>query len=127
MATVRKIETGGSHPTRQPSRWKRNWAVLALLAAVIGLAFTWSALKTRALATTSFGARSGCVCRFVSGLPLASCKADAAMGGMGRTSGLMMLGEDAKERSVTASVPLLASQTAKFDPDHGCQLEPWDN
>ena len=35
------------------------------------------------------------------------------------------LSEDPAKKSVTASVPLLASRTTRFDPLLGCQPEPF--
>ena len=40
---------------------------------------------------------------------------------------LVMLSEDAEARSVTARVPLIASQTARWRPGQGCALDPWPN
>ncbi|TCM18608.1 hypothetical protein EDF56_104138 [Novosphingobium sp. PhB165] len=126
MATARTYRTGDSRwLTRQPSRWLRNVLLLAALALVAALAFAWPGLRQQALVSTSYAARTGCVCRFVSGRDLGVCKADLAVAGLGRTGGLLMLSEDAQSLSVKASVPLLASQTATFAPDRGCQLEPW--
>ena len=38
---------------------------------------------------------------------------------------LVMLSEDDKAKTVTASFPLIASQTATFHDGAGCVLEPW--
>jgi hypothetical protein len=37
------------------------------------------------------------------------------------------LSEDAEKRSITGSVPLLARQSADFQPERGCQLETWQD
>ncbi len=120
---------GGAERSRQPSRWLRNLVLLALLAAVLLLAWSWRGLREEALVSTSYGARVACACRFVSGQALGSCKngfgGRIAVAGLGRTASFMMLSEDADARTVKASVPLLASQTATFAADRGCQLEPW--
>lgn len=116
-----------AHPTRQPSRWKRNLVLLALLALGGWLAWAWHGLREEALVGASYGARIGCVCRYVSQRPLKSCEGDlkvAALVGAGRW---VSLSEDEQTRSVRASVPLLASQSADFDPARGCQLEPWSD
>ncbi|WP_395329568.1 hypothetical protein WBP06_15495 [Novosphingobium sp. BL-8H] len=99
--------------------------MLAALGMAIALAFAWPGLRQQALIGTSYAAQSGCTCRFVSGRDMGSCKADLKVADLGRTTGLLMLSEDAQTRTVNASVPLLASQTATFSPDRGCQLEPW--
>nr|WP_240511211.1 hypothetical protein [Novosphingobium panipatense] len=116
---------GGAERSRQPSRWLRNLVLLALLAAVLLLAWSWRGLREEALVSTSYGARVACACRFVSGQALGSCKGRIAVAGLGRTASFMMLSEDADARTVKASVPLLARQTATFAADRGCQLEPW--
>jgi len=119
--------SGSTHRSRQPSRWIRNSLLLALLAVVLVMAMSWRGLREQALVGTSYGARVACACRFVSQQDLGTCKGQIAIAGLGRTASLMMLSEDAENRSVKASVPLLASQTATFAPDRGCQLEPWAN
>jgi len=126
MATAGTERMGDSRPRdRQPTPWVRNIVLLAVLALAIALAFAWPGLRQQALIGTSYAAQSGCTCRFVAGRDLGSCKADLKVVDLGRTTGLMMLSEDAQTRTVKASVPLLASQTASFSPDRGCQLEPW--
>ncbi len=126
MATAGTERTGDSRPReRQPTPWLRNVLLLAVLGVAIALAFAWPGLRQQALISTSYAAQSGCTCRFISGRELGSCKADLKVAELGRTTGLLMLSEDAPSRSVKASVPLLASQTATFAPDRGCQLEAW--
>ena len=39
---------------------------------------------------------------------------------------LISLSEDAEAKSVTASFPLLESQTATYREGYGCVLESWD-
>ena len=68
----------------------------------------------------AFGARVACSCRFVGGRELADCKKDFEPG-----MELVMLSEDAQAKSVTARVPLIASETASYRPGFGCQLETW--
>lgn|GEM_PF-1247606 len=126
---------GGSDPhrrgrdlnSRQPTRWVRNIVILVLLALALLLGFSWRGLRAEALVSTSYGARAACACRFISQQDLGSCKGQIAVAGLGRTGSLIWLSEDADARTVKASVPLLASQTATFSPDRGCQLEPWTN
>lgn len=116
---------GMAYPTRQPSRWKRNLVLLALLVLGIVLAWAWRGLREEALVGAAYGARVGCVCRFVSQRPLASCKGDIAVAGLGGAARWVSLSEDAEKRTVHASVPLLAAQSADFHPARGCRLEPW--
>ncbi|KPH57487.1 hypothetical protein ADT71_28365 [Novosphingobium sp. ST904] len=128
MATVGTHGMGDSRRgERQPSRWLRNGVLLAVVVLAIVLGFSWNGLREQALVSTAYGARVACACRFVSERELKTCKGDIAVAGLGRTAGLVMLSEDTEAHAVKASVPLLASQTATFAPDRGCQLEPWAN
>jgi hypothetical protein len=86
------------------------------------LAWNWQPLRAGAMMKASYDARIACSCRFVAGRPLSSCRDDLAPG-----TAFVFLGDDVEERSVTARVPLLASQTATFREGQGCQLEPWGN
>jgi len=72
----------------------------------------------------AYGARIGCTCRYVSGLPLSECRAaiDVEDG-----PGMLFLSEDEDTQSVTARVPMLARQTAYYRKGWGCVLEPWDD
>ena len=121
MATAKVNRIGD----RQPSRWKRNLVLLVLVIAGSALAVSWNGLREKARIGTAYGAQVGCVCRYVSNRPLASCKGDIAVAGLGRTASLMRLSEDAEARTVTASVPLLWSETATYAQGRGCLLEPW--
>jgi hypothetical protein len=121
MATAGTYRVGD----RPFSRWLRYALLLAALALVVLLGMAWPGLRGQAVVATSFAARTGCICRFVSERDLGSCKGNLAAAGLGRVAGLVLLSEDAQSHSVKASVPFLASQTATFSPDRGCQLEPW--
>lgn len=131
MATPTERRAGDNpaaiYPTRQPSRWRRNTVLIVLLAAALTLAWGWQGLRRQALVGSAYAARIGCVCRFVSQRELASCDGDLKAAGLGRVAGLASLSEEATTRTVRASVPLLASQSASFDPATGCLLEPWNN
>ena len=39
---------------------------------------------------------------------------------------IVFLSDDEDEKAVTAFVPLVASETARFRKGYGCVLEPWD-
>lgn len=93
----------------------------ALLAA-LGLGL-WKGprLAKDALTGAAFGARIACSCRFVEGRPLDQCKSDFEPG-----MSMVMLSADETARSVTARVPLIASQTATFRAGEGCVLEKWE-
>lgn len=120
MATAKPIASTPAKRPR-PRRWRR---VALLVAAVIIalLAWFWQPINSYALTGAAVGARVGCSCRFVEGRSLGDCRKDFEPG-----MGLVRLSEDTKAKSVTASVPLLAHQTASFRPGEGCVLEKWPN
>lgn len=111
---------------RQPSRWLRNLVVLALLVGAGLLAWQWADLRERTRIGGAYAARLGCVCRYVSQRDLKSCEADLAVAPLGGIAGRVWLREDADTRSVSAGLPLLGYQSARYDSRHGCRLEPWD-
>ncbi|WP_404479433.1 hypothetical protein [Novosphingobium sp. BL-52-GroH] len=135
MATAGKSGAGdkqgtahpGAYPTRQPSRWKRNLTVLALLAIAGWLAWAWQGLREEALVGAAYGARVGCVCRFVSQRPLKACEGDLKIAGLSGIAARVSLSEDTERQAITGSVPLLARQSADFREDRGCQLKPWQD
>jgi hypothetical protein len=106
--------------SRRRGRWPRVALVLVLLLAGAG-AYYGPGLRDQAVAGTAYGARVACSCRFVGGRGLEDCRKDFEPG-----MGMVSLSEDAEARSVTASVPLIASQTASFREGYGCVLEKWE-
>ena len=66
-----------------------------------------------------YGARLAFGCRYIGNRSLADCKKDFEPG-----MELIQLSEDTATKSVRASVPLIASRTARYDPLLGCQPEP---
>lgn len=94
--------------------------MVALLAAVLVAVVIWRfpVWKAQAEAGTAYGARIGCSCRYVQGRDLASCATDFEPG-----MEMVSLSESAEQRTVTASVPLFASRTARFAGASGCLLE----
>jgi len=113
--------------TAAPGRGFGVKIVLGLLglgvAAALGLGL-WKGprLAKDALTGASFGARIACSCRFVEGRPLDQCKSDFEPG-----MSMVMLSADEAAKSVTARVPLIASQTATLRPGEGCVLEKWEH
>lgn len=113
MATV--------NPAADPRGKLRRQALGLGLALVAGLlVWFWGPLNAYARTGAAVGARVACSCRYVGGRELGDCKKDFEPG-----MELVMLSEDAEAKSVTASFPLLASETATYRPGLGCQLEPW--
>jgi hypothetical protein len=67
----------------------------------------------------AYGARIGCSCHFVGGRPLDQCR-DDFMPGMS----LVMLSQDDEEKSVTARVFPIASETVFYRKGEGCLFTP---
>jgi hypothetical protein len=116
MATAKRAEM--QH--RQPVRWGRNLTILVLLIASIVTAWFWNRMQVAAQTRTAYAAQTGCLCRYTAQRSLASCQGDA-----GVKQSWVGLHEDAAAHSLTASVPLLVSQTARWSPEGGCVLDPW--
>ncbi len=104
-------------PAGRIARWKLVLAGVAILvAAVVVWQFpTWQA---QAETGAAYGARVGCSCRYVQGRDIASCATDFEPG-----MEIVSLTDLPEERGVRASVPLLASRTARFAGPSGCLLE----
>jgi len=102
---------------KRPFPW-----VSAFVLVVIGGALLWwfygEAARGYAMAGTGYGAKNACSCRYISGRESGSCQADFVPG-----MELVFLSEDDEDKSVTAYVPLVASQTARFRDGYGCVLE----
>ena len=67
-----------------------------------------------------YAARVACACRYIGGRDLKSCYKDFEPG-----MEPIALADDPATRTVTASVPLVASRSVTFDPVLGCQPEPF--
>ena len=89
-----------------------------LLLAVAGYAVwqfpTWSAMAETGAA---YGARIGCSCRYVQGREIGSCPTDFEPG-----MEMVSLEDLPDQSAVRASVPLLASRTARYEGATGCVL-----
>lgn len=106
-------------------RFARRLVIAAALAAAALVALWFSSygerLRGDAAAGTAYGARVACSCRFVAGRSLEDCGKDKLAG-----MELITLSADEEARSVTASVPLIASDTARYRKGYGCVLTRWD-
>ena len=118
MATANKAAR--TNPATRRRRWPKAVLGLGVLAALVAWYYR-DTVMDQAIAGTAYGARVACSCRFVGGRDLGDCEKDFEPG-----MGLVSLSEDADAKSVTASVPLLASQTATYKEGYGCVLEKWD-
>ncbi|MBO9498804.1 MAG: hypothetical protein J7496_13055 [Novosphingobium sp.] len=123
MATAKKVSARArrGNPALRNRRWPKVLLVLGVLAALTAWYYRGTVMA-RAVAGTAYGARVACSCRFVGGRDLKDCEKDFEPG-----MGMVSLSEDDDAKSVTASVPLLASQTATFRPGYGCMLEKWEH
>jgi hypothetical protein len=114
MATAKPIAS------RPPRRITRKLLLILAVVALAALAWFWHPLRSYAVTGASVGARVACSCRHVEGRSLSDCRKDFEPG-----MELVRLSEDEAARSVTASFPLLSSQTATFRAGEGCVLEKW--
>lgn len=116
---------GISHLANAKSRRRsRLWLFLILLAGA-GLAALWFSsfgqrLRGDATAGTAYGARVACSCRFVAGRSMEDCAKDKLAG-----MGMIRFTADEEAKSVTASVPLIARETASLRDGYGCVLQSW--
>jgi len=95
------------------------WTALLVLAALtIAAALYARAMRPQLELGTGYAARVACACRYIDNRPLQQCTKDFEPG-----MEMIRLSENPAEKSVTASVPLLAHRTARFDPLLGCQPE----
>lgn len=116
------MATAKPSPTFRPRRRMRNALLLVALFSLAALAWFWRPIIANATVGAAYGARMGCSCRFVANRSLSSCRNDFEPG-----MALVSLGEDIEAKSVTARVPLLASQTATLRQGEGCVLEKWED
>ena len=103
----------------------RLWLWLAIIIAGLG-AIAWAVwgdgLRRTGATGTAYAARVACSCRQVAGRSLEDCEKDKLDG-----MEMISLSEDEEARSVTASVPLMASATARYKEGYGCVLDPWED
>ena len=66
-----------------------------------------------------YGARVACACRYIDGRDLRTCYKDFEPG-----MEVIRLSDDPQTKTVTASVPLIASRSVRFDSQLGCQPAP---
>ena len=102
---------------------RRLWPRAVLAGVVLAGAAAWfyrAPIAGYTATGAAFGARTACSCRYVAGRGIDDCEKDFEPG-----MELVFLSEDGAARSVTAYVPLIASDTARYSDGPGCVLEPW--
>jgi hypothetical protein len=97
------------------------WGSAAVLLALLLAAFLYArSLRPQLELGTGYAARVACACRYIGNRDLKSCRTDFEPG-----MEPIRLAEDPATRTITASVPLIASRSVRFDPVLGCQPEPF--
>ena len=92
--------------------------IFTLVALAVAAFFYARSQKPLLQLGVGYGARVACGCRYIGNRSLADCKKDFEPG-----MELISLSEDAATKTVTASVPLIASRSARYDPVLGCVVE----
>jgi hypothetical protein len=116
-------EAAPVRPAKRPSRWGGclPWAILLAALLIGGLVWKFPAFQAQAELGSAYAARVGCSCRYVQGRSLESCQSDFEPG-----MEMVSLAEDPATKTVTGSVPLLASRSARYAGASGCLLRPED-
>ncbi|WP_197419098.1 MULTISPECIES: hypothetical protein [unclassified Sphingomonas] len=96
------------------------WGTLAVVALTgVGLWLYIRAMQPQLALGVGYGARVACACRYIGNRSLTDCRKDFEPG-----MEPIRLAENPRTRTVTASVPLIASRSVRFDPLLGCQPAP---
>lgn len=94
------------------------WIPAGLIAFYV--AVSWPGWQRQAGQAAGLGARMTCSCRYIEGRALGSCHDDLA--GIPWMT-LVRYADDPKTRRVSASVPLMATRSARLKPGFGCVPE----
>ena len=94
--------------------------MFALIALALVIFFYVRSQKPLLELGVGYGARVACGCRYIGNRSLADCKKDFEPG-----MEAIRLSENVATKTITASVPLIASRSVRFDPVLGCQPEPY--
>lgn len=120
MAITKSKATARRAPVSRKS--SRGWKILLLLA-VLAAGALWyfrAPIGGYTGAGAAYSARVACSCVYVGGRSLDDCKKDKLAG-----MEMISLKEDTGSKSVTARFPLIATETATYQPGYGCVLEQW--
>ncbi|WP_293704340.1 hypothetical protein [Sphingopyxis sp. UBA6723] len=106
---------------KKPSRWGGGLPWILGLAVLFAVFAVWKfpSFEAQAELGSAYAARVGCSCRYVQGRSLESCQSDFEPG-----MEMVSLSEDPATKTVTGSVPLLASRSARYAGASGCLLRP---
>jgi len=97
------------------------WTLVALILVGFVAAFLYGrSVQPQLELGTGYAARVACACRYIGNRPLAQCRADFEPG-----MEPISLSDDPATKTVTASVPLIASRSVKYDALLGCQPAPF--
>lgn len=108
--------------TRFPNLRRNLWLAAILVATLAAAWIVWGeGVRRTAAAATAYGAHVTCSCRFIEGRSLDDCAKDKLEG-----MKLVRLAEDAQAKSITASVPLVARDTATHREGYGCVLAQYE-
>ena len=125
------MATSKKYPRRKPPRagarkgrfWPRARLFLIAAGVLVALGFFYRGpVVQQARLGAAYAAKSGCSCRYVDGREGGSCRSDFEPG-----MELVMVSADDDAKSVTARVPGLASETARWRRGWGCMLDPWND
>jgi len=103
---------------------RRIWLRVLLVLAVGAGALAWfyrEPIVGLTTTGTAFGARTACSCRYVAGRAIGDCQKDFEPG-----MEVVFLSDDEEDKAVTARVPFVARDTARYREGFGCVLDPWD-
>ena len=97
------------------------WLIVLVVALLAAAWFVWGeGLRKTGATGTAYAARVACSCRFVAGRSLDDCGKDKLEG-----MELISLKENPEAKSVTASIPFVAADTASYREGYGCVLQEW--
>ena len=95
------------------------WSVLGIVAIAAVAAYMLIASRRPQLELgVGYAARVGCGCHYIGGRPLGDCHKDFEPG-----MEPIRLADNPATKTITASVPLIATRKARYDPILGCQPE----
>ncbi|WP_271079122.1 hypothetical protein [Aurantiacibacter sp. MUD61] len=95
-------------------------ALLLLVAGALIAFFFGEAIAGYSDVGTGYAARQACGCVYIAGQDIDSCYADLTP-----DMWPIWLSQDADAQSVSASIPLIASEEATYREGYGCVLEPY--